>query len=481
MDYLNKFDVLWDVERNENKIFEMVVSKFIKNVLSPEDANAFGDINVSETFKQIIGTTNYEEFFNKYENTTNPYAKLIIELVENLHTLNIYKFESMEEHLCLIEANSNNKDLIHGELLANVDDELASFELTKSLKDKVAGIIKDDLERTAQEAENDAKLKDDLDDISTDEGKDKDKEENDGDAYENDLATDDDTGNDENPDADEDTKKFLSEAAKFDIDTMTKDYEDASLEDVLKDMKVYDLDAGRTGLGKAWDDFKTNIKTVLKSSVDQTEVEIADIKDEKMKKDYVVGVLVDRTSPYMSELLAIICKAAISGVAAVGIIFAANLLIAGIWLVIYFMLVKDINKNQLRAAASVSITINAIKTLKEMKAKAKNDDDVKKYDIMIDDLMKRQGIKQKDIMQYEKQMQLVKDMNDGYLKVKENYSIDMTAITSNIITEIRESGNIEEMDAHIVASSATLAATIFLVAEMFGLKTKEEIEEMIKV
>lgn len=479
MEYKNKFDVLWDVERNETNIFEMVVSKFIKNVMSTSDSQKFGDFNVSETFKNIIGITNYEEFYSKYENTENPYAKLIIELVENLHTLNIYKFESMEEHLCVIEAN-NNKDLIHGELLSNVDDELASFELTKSLKDKVARIIKDDLERAAQEAENDAKIKDDLDDIGTGEEEDKEKDkENDGDAYENNLATDDDTGEDENPDADEDTKKFLAEAAEFRSDMSKKDFEDASLEDVFKDMKVYDVDANKNGLGKAWSDFKTNVKVAIKSCFDNSKIEAEDIKDPEVQKNYMIAVMVDRTSPYVTEIMRLFLRAFVSGFAIASVILVASWFAAGVWALLYILISKKIGESQLRAAASMSITINAINTLKEMKAKAKSDDDYKKYDLMIDDLMKRQGITERNIKDYEKQMAVLKDFETGSVKVKESITIDMNKIATNIITEIRESNNIEEMDAHVVASSTTLAATIFIVAEMFGLKTKEEIQEII--
>ena len=37
MKYTEKFNVMWDVERNTDTIFEMVISKIIKNIIPAED------------------------------------------------------------------------------------------------------------------------------------------------------------------------------------------------------------------------------------------------------------------------------------------------------------------------------------------------------------------------------------------------------------------------------------------------------------
>ena len=105
MEFNNKFDVLWEVERNIDMIFESVIGKFVKNIIPAADKNFVGDLNASSTVKTLLEVENFEEFVNKYGNKNNSYAEFIIQLTENIHDLNMIKYESMGDEECVLEAN----------------------------------------------------------------------------------------------------------------------------------------------------------------------------------------------------------------------------------------------------------------------------------------------------------------------------------------------------------------------------------------
>ena len=116
MEFNNKFEVLWEVERNIDMIFESVIGKFVKNIIPDADKQFVGDLNASSTVKTLLEVENFEEFVNKYGNKNNSYAEFIIQLTENIHDLNMFKYESMDEAECVLEANKN-PDLVHQDLV----------------------------------------------------------------------------------------------------------------------------------------------------------------------------------------------------------------------------------------------------------------------------------------------------------------------------------------------------------------------------
>jgi hypothetical protein len=122
-----------------------------------------------------------------------------------------------------------------------------------------------------------------------------------------------------------------------------KDFEDASLEDVFKDMKVYDVDANKNGLGKAWSDFKTNVKVAIKSCFDNSKIEAEDIKDPEVQKNYMIAVMVDRTSPYVTEIMRLFLRAFVSGFAIVSVILAASWFAAGVWALLYILISNSLS------------------------------------------------------------------------------------------------------------------------------------------
>ena len=484
MKYTNKNEVMWDVERNENTIFEMVVSKIVGSIIPKEDKGVIGDVSLAETFKALAEVDSYDEFISKYQESANGYATFIIALVENINDINIFKFESLEDGECVLEAN-NTPHLIHHEVIPSLDDELVAFELTKNLQSKIADVIKDDLQKTAEKEDALEKIKDDLDDIDGENEDDEDnKEEND---YEEDkdISSETDDTEDEKNNMPEEVKQDLAEAygapnadmvkfmlqkqdrfAKKDIDHIIDTY--FNIKDKAVSTKLSLL------LDTAFSSIKKNINDTLDRNKDgryNTPEEAIEIVDLALSGK--LGIIVKPLYDYMyDELTGMVLVYAVAFVstlllgwigACIGMYFAIY--------VVYKNLFKFIG-GIYRCRGIVKDAIRSIdKEIDELegsKANAVRVADLKKVRA---ELAKNTHLKEYEIYSLSESI--------AFDEPEVSYSIDMRRITENMVGNLVERNSLDADPRVLEAAIVSTASTIVLI-EMLGLKTHEEMLDLLE-
>ena len=488
MKYTEKFNVMWDVERNTDTIFEMVISKIIKNIIPAEDKEYIGDNNIAETFKTLTEVETYEDFCEKFEGKNNAYATFIIALVENINDINIFKFDSLSEDQCVLEAN-NDPHLIHHEVIPSLDDELTSFELTKNLKHQIAGVIKDDLEKQAQEADSLEKIKDDLDDIDVKkEEDDKEKAEEEENEEPGKLEYPEEDENDDPIELPEDVKQDMTEAyggPNTDVITfMMKKKAKLSKQDiehiVITHLKLKDK-AVATKLSllinAAFDGIVNNVQDTFNGrsrgdrySTPEEAVEICDLAlagklgqytkpifdfiYDEMEGTIILNavVLVSVMIFGFSALTILIIHGFAFGIAIRDIVALFNGLKRSKQVIIESVKRIDEEIDELEATKSNSAKLAA---LKETRAK----------------LAKNSGIRDLEIYSFQESIE--------FNKPEEVYEIDMAFITENMVTSISTYNGLQEIDSRVLEAAVSATASSIILIEMLGLKTHKEMQAIL--
>lgn len=488
MKYTNKAEVMWDVERNENNIYEMVIAKLVKNIIPKKDASILGDVNVSETFKMLTEAETYEEFCEKYSEgaNTNPYATFIISLVENINDINIFRFESLDEDRCLMEAHGS-PHLVHHEVIPALDDELVSFELTKNLENKIADTIKDDLERTANKEKELEDLKNDLDDIKTDEGDE--KEESDEEEEEAKLGEPELDEDEEPVEIPQDVQQDLTEsygAANQDVITyMIKKKAKLSKADIehicITHLKMKDrplITRLSILINAAFDGIVNNISDSFNGrprderySTPAEAVEICDL------------ALSRKLGQYTKPIYDFIYDEFEGSVQIYAVAFISTLLLwytglhilitFGFSIYIAFRDIKALIEGIRRCKQVIIESVRRIdEEIEELEATKANPAKLAALKETRAKLAKNSGIRDLELYTFTEAYAIEEDMN-------EKYSIDMALITESMINSLAEGNQLGEVEADVVEAAITMTASTIVLIEMMGLKTHKEMYNLL--
>lgn len=488
MEYRNKAQVMWDVERNENTIFEMVVAKIIKNVIPKKDASVLGDVNVSETFKTLTEVNSYEEFCEKYSEgaNTNPYATFIIALVENINDINIFRFESLEEGDCLLEANGS-PHLVHHEVIPALDDELVSFELTKNLENQIANVIKDDLEKAACKEKELEELKNDLDDVKSDDDDDKEGNEEEEENPESEEPAIEDDG-EEPLEVPEDVKQDLTESYGGNADIITymvKRKAKLSKQDIehliithlkMKDRAVVTrlsilINAACDGLvNNIADEFNGRPREDRYSTPAEA-VEICDLALSRKMGQYTKPIF-DFIYDEFQGSLAIYAVAFVSTL----LLWYTGLNILIIFGFSIYIAIRDIKALILGLRRCKEVVIESVKRIDEeideLEASKANPAKLAALKETRVKLAKNSGIRDLDVYTFSEAIEFEEAYN-------ERYTIDMGLITESMVNSLAENNELGDIEADVIEAAITMTASTMILIEMMGLKTHKEMYNLL--
>lgn len=490
MEFNNKFEVLWEVERNIDMIFESVIGKFVKNIIPDADKNFVGDLNASSTVKTLLEVENFEEFVNKYGNKNNSYAEFIIQLTENIHDLNMFKYESMDEAECVLEANKN-PDLVHQDLVPALDDELMQFELTKNMKDEIAGVIKDDLERAAEEAANDEKIKNDLDDIEADSDEEK------KDKVESEVNEDDEKLSDEDmPDPDEETEEAIKEC--FDIVEAYGEVNKDLVKFILSKqdgLKPEDLDKICKTYIKLKDEAKTTkFKLMLGAMINSIKTDVSDAINRKSKDDRYLeqDEIIEIVELTMSRKLggyakpvfdyiyddfeATLITVAVTVVCTLILGTLGVLISYGVAIVLSYKMLITLVRGLGRVRGILKDSIRSIdKNIEELEASKGNPKRLEELKEIRAQLAKNSGLKEFEIYSISEAHEIM----DAAAKPK--YKIKVADVTQKIVEQLSLTNNVKDADATEISRSISVVMSSILMVEMMDFKTQEEMKAILEI
>ena len=467
-----KAEVLYAQERNIQNIFEAVTVSFFKRVIPDVEMNDKAILSIMEN---AIGTTNFEEFKTKYEG--KPLGKFLVEITENLQDVNLFRFEAMAEDIAIAE--SENPYMLEKTLHDGIDSEFESLVLTDNIKNELAGIIKDDIIKTEENAKKDAELAGDLDDI------DPDSDEFDPNALPEEKEEEDKSGSDEDDDnmQDEDGEEKnveIEEAAWAKVTLSNKDIEndnfEPSIEKLVKDKTLVEVDIStKKSIQVRLHNLALEVKSTLKGMITPDFMnQLKGNKADQAMAKYYAWIMTKGCEQTLNNYLMFILGFMLSIGIGVGFIMAGYALVGYIFTFTiayangsYFTektLPRMIVTNTLGSAIAVK--------LQDMKNKAATEEERTRIETIRNEFMAKAKITEMMCSEY-------RGMTEAQIKgnlalITESYNTSFTKVLEEVVSELSEGAEITESLTSNAKDIAVMAASMMLVKELYLEEAKND-------
>ena len=456
-----KSEILYAQERNIQNIFEAVTIKFFKKIVPDVE---MGDSQMLSIMENAFGTKDFEEFKEKFEN--QPLGKFIVDITEQLQDVNLFRFEAMEEHIAIEE--SENPYMIQKELYDGLDSEFEELVLTDNIKNKVADIIKCDIETSEENAKKEAELVDDLDNI------DPDSDEFDPDAepvYDGEEETGtEDTMKDENADAE---VGAIEEAAWAKVNITSKDIEsndfDMSISKLIKDDTMVEVDVTtKKDIQVKLHNLAIETASSMKGMVTPDYMkQLKGMKANEAQAKYYAWMMTKGCDQTLNNYLAFILGLIIS-IAAGTYLILAGLTVVGIIVAFSFSFMNSkrfTDKTLPRLIVMTTLGASIAVKLQDMKNKTSDIDEKNKLETIRNEFMAKAKITEMDCSEYRG---MTEEKIKGNLSlITESYQTSFTGVLEEIVSDLSEDGEISESLTQNAQDIAIMATSMMLVKELF--------------
>lgn len=459
-----KAEVLYAQERNIQNIFEAVTVSFFKRVIPDVKMNDKAILSIMEN---AIGTTNFEEFKTKYEG--KPLGKFLVEITENLQDVNLFRFEVMAEDIAIAE--SENPYMLEKTLHDGIDSEFEALVLTDNIKNELAGIIKDDIIKTEENAKKDAELAGDLDDI------DPDSDEFDPNALPEEKEEDNEEDNMQDEDGEEKNVE-IEEAAWAKVTLSNKDIEDdnfePSIEKLVKDKTLVEVDIStKKSIQVRLHNLALEVKSTLKGMITPDVMnQLKGNKADKAMAKYYAWIMTKGCEQSLNNYLIFVLGFMLSIGVGVGFIMAGWTIVGYIFTFTvsyanasYFTektLPRLIVTNTLGSAIAVK--------LQDMKNKAATEEERTRIETIRNEFMAKAKITEMMCSEY-------RGMTEAQVKgnlalITESYNTSFTKVLEEVVSDLAEGAEITESLTNNAKDIAVMATSMMLVKELY-LEDKE--------
>lgn len=446
-----KEEILEKVERNIDGVYNAVMVSFFKNVTptSPEvDNNTIVGI-----LENVFGSASFKDFEKEYGKSE--LGGFICNLTEQIHDVNCFRFEAAQEDIAIAE--STNPFLLMSELKDSNDSEFKKLVLTDNIKQKLAEIISNDIEKTENIIKKEDELKDDLDNI------DPDSEE---------FVNDDKGGGfddeEENEEEKEDEVIDYTEARWVTVNDKLKNVDtDKTIDAFVKDKVFINTNmSDKSKIRQLLHNIKEMIISDLRGYFNSKEVELSDYKKDSAYYEYLSYVLTKRANPSIKaawmEYFVLMSASAM----ALTLIALTNVIGVAIMFMIAPELNKFLNKIQNKRRVHYFLACGIANDL-ELKSKtATNDEDRNKFMQVRREFMNNMGLIENDITNINNMIQdeniLVSKLSKNSPIVEASYTAILKEITEDIVESIGD-----KADASNIEKIALYATSMEVVKEVF--------------
>ncbi len=447
-----KEEILEKVERNIDGVYKAVMVSFFKNVTptSPELDNN----TVVGILENVFGSTSFRDFEKEYGKTE--LGGFICNLTEQIHDVNCFRFEAAQEDIAIAE--STNPFLLMKELNDSNDKEFKQLVLTDNIKQKLAQIISDDIEKTEIIIKKEAELKDDLDNI------DPDSEE----FVSSDKGGGFDDDDDENEEDEEEVIDY-TEARWLTVNDKLKNVDaDKTIDAFVKDKVFINIDMSeKTKIRQHLHNIKEMILSDLRGYFNSIDVELSEYKKDSAYYEYLSYVLTKRANPSIKAAWIEYFVFLSAGVMSAVLVVLTNIIGVVILFLVAPELNKFLNKIQNKRRVHYFLACGIANDLEQKANQATNEEDRNKFIQVRREFMNNMGLIEQDITNVKNMIQdenvLVSKLSKNSPIVEASYTAILKEITEDIVEDVGERANAENIEKiALYATSMEIVKEVFL-------------------
>lgn len=447
-----KEEILEKVERNIDGVYKAVMVSFFKNVTptSPELDNN----TVVGILENVFGSTSFRDFEKEYGKTE--LGGFICNLTEQIHDVNCFRFEAAQEDIAIAE--STNPFLLMKELNDSNDKEFKQLVLTDNIKQKLAQIISDDIEKTEIIIKKEAELKDDLDNI------DPDSEE----FVSSDKGGGFDDDDDENEEDEEEVIDY-TEARWLTVNDKLKNVDaDKTIDAFVKDKVFINIDMSeKTKIRQHLHNIKEMILSDLRGYFNSIDVELSEYKKDSAYYEYLSYVLTKRANPSIKAAWIEHFVFLSAGVMSAVLVALTNIIGVVILFLVAPELNKFLNKIQNKRRVHYFLACGIANDLEQKANQATNEEDRNKFIQVRREFMNNMGLIEQDITNVKNMIQdenvLVSKLSKNSPIVEASYTAILKEITEDIVEDVGERANAENIEKiALYATSMEIVKEVFL-------------------
>ncbi len=447
-----KEEILEKVERNIDGVYKAVMISFFKNVTptSPELDNN----TVVGILENVFGSTSFRDFEKEYGKTE--LGGFICNLTEQIHDVNCFRFEAAQEDIAIAE--STNPFLLMKELNDSNDKEFKQLVLTDNIKQKLAQIISDDIEKTEIIIKKEAELKDDLDNI------DPDSEE----FVSSDKGGGFDDDDDENEEDEEEVIDY-TEARWLTVNDKLKNVDaDKTIDAFVKDKVFINIDMSeKTKIRQHLHNIKEMILSDLRGYFNSIDVELSEYKKDSAYYEYLSYVLTKRANPSIKAAWIEYFVFLSAGVMSAVLVVLTNIIGVVILFLVAPELNKFLNKIQNKRRVHYFLACGIANDLEQKANQATNEEDRNKFIQVRREFMNNMGLIEQDITNVKNMIQdenvLVSKLSKNSPIVEASYTAILKEITEDIVEDVGERANAENIEKiALYATSMEIVKEVFL-------------------
>lgn len=447
-----KEEILEKVERNIDGVYKAVMVSFFKNVTptSPELDNN----TVVGILENVFGSTSFRDFEKEYGKTE--LGGFICNLTEQIHDVNCFRFEAAQEDIAIAE--STNPFLLMKELNDSNDKEFKQLVLTDNIKQKLAQIISDDIEKTEIIIKKEAELKDDLDNI------DPDSEE----FVSSDKGGGFDDDDDENEEGEEEVIDY-TEARWLTVNDKLKNVDaDKTIDAFVKDKVFINIDMSeKTKIRQHLHNIKEMILSDLRGYFNSIDVELSEYKKDSAYYEYLSYVLTKRANPSIKATWIEYFVFLSAGVMSAVLVVLTNIIGVVILFLVAPELKKFLNKIQNKRRVHYFLACGIANDLEQKANQATNEEDRNKFIQVRREFMNNMGLIEQDTTNVKNMIQdenvLVSKLSKNSPIVEASYTAILKEITEDIVEDVGERANAENIEKiALYATSMEIVKEVFL-------------------
>lgn len=445
-----KEEILEKVESNIDGVYNAVMVSFFKNVTptSPEIDNN----TVVGILENVFGSSSFEDFEKEYGKSE--LGGFICSLTEQIHDVNCFRFEAAQEDIAIAE--STNPFLLMSELKDSNDKEFKQLVLTDNIKQKLAQIISDDIEKTEIIIKKEDELKDDLDNI------DPDSEE---------FVNDDKGGGfDEDEDDNEEEEVIdYTEARWVTVNDKLKNADtDKTIDAFVKDKVFINTSmSDKSKIRQHLHNIKEMVISDLRGYFNSKEVELSEYKKDSAYYEYLSYVLTKRANPSIKAAWIEHFVFLSAGVMSAVLVALTNIIGVVILFLVAPELIKFLNKIQNKRRVHYFLACGIANDLEQKANQATNEEDRDKFMQVRREFMNNMGLIETDITNVNNMIQdeniLVSKLSKNSPIVEASYTAILKEITVDVVESIGDKANASDIEKiALYATSMEIVKEVFL-------------------